>query len=135
MGHIQIWHHIYFCQKKCRVFWWFPKSKLLTFMTKFEPKQWKWNKIRHLSMGHNQIWRHFFFDKILQYLSDFQNQLFSVLRLNWTQTMEMKQNQIFPWYIFKSFYIGRKILKWINGLYNWHLSILLQKWAQTRKVK
>ena len=33
------------------------------------------------------------------------------------------------------FFIGRKILKYFNYFYNWHFSILLQKLAQTSKVK
>ena len=35
------------------------------------------------------------FNRILKYFNDFQNRNFSVLRLKWTQTVEMKQNQTF----------------------------------------
>ena len=34
-----------------------------------------------------------------------------------------------------SLFIDSKILKYFNDFYNWHLSILLQKWAQKSKVK
>ena len=34
-----------------------------------------------------------------------------------------------------SFFIGRKILKYFNDFYNWHLPISLQKRVQTSKVK
>ena len=34
-----------------------------------------------------------------------------------------------------SLFIGDKICKYSNDLYNWHLSISLQKWAQTNKTK
>ena len=100
----------------------------MTFKIKIRTKvnkQWKWNKIRHFSMGHIQIWRHIIFNqKMLKhfngfpnrtcsvlslklfstghnqiwrhiYFSDFQHQYFLVLWLKRTQKMEMKQNQIF----------------------------------------
>ena len=54
-------------------------------------------------MRHIQIWRCIFFcQKILKYFKDFKNQNFPVLSLEWTQTVEMKQNQTFLWNIFKS---------------------------------
>ena len=34
-----------------------------------------------------------------------------------------------------SFFIGSKILKCFNGIYNWYLSISFQKWAYTSKAK
>ena len=34
-----------------------------------------------------------------------------------------------------SFFIGRKILKYLNDFYIWHLSISLKKEAQTAKRK
>ena len=52
--------------------------------------------------------------------------------------MEMKQNQTFfhgTYSNLTSFFIGGKILKYFNDFYNWHFPILLQKWAQTSKVK
>ena len=84
--------------------------------------------------GHNQIWRHiffnFFYHKILKYFNDFQNQNFSLSRLKWTRTMEMKQKFFHGTYSnLKSFFIGHKILKYFNDFCNLHLSISLQKWA------
>ena len=57
----------------------------------------------------------------------FQNQSSSVLWLKWTQTMEMKQNQTY----FNATYLN---LTQSTKVFQW-LSILLQKWAQTSKVK
>ena len=34
-----------------------------------------------------------------------------------------------------SFFIGQKIIKYFNYIYNWHLSISLQKSAQTCNVE
>ena len=64
-------------------------------IAKIELKQRSLNQIRHCLMVHIQIWHHSFYQKTLKYFNDFQNQHFSVLWLKWTQTMEMKQNQIF----------------------------------------
>ena len=125
-----------------------------------------------------------FYQNILKYFNDFQNWVFPVLWLKWTQTMEMKQNQtffhgtysnlapflskhilvfkwlskskfldfltkvnlnngndtksdIFPRDVFKSdiIFIGHKMLKYLNGFYNWHFSISLQEWSQSCQVK
>ena len=46
------------------------------------------------------------------------------------QTMEIKQNQTFSQGTYSNltlFFIGRKILKYFNDFYNWHLSISLKK--------
>ena len=99
-------------------------------------KQWKWNKIRHFSVGYIPIWHHI--SKISKYFNDCQNQNFSILSLKWNQALEMKQNQTFfhrTYSNLTSFFIGHKILKYPNDFYNWHLSISIQKWAQTSKVK
>ena len=52
---------------------------------------------------------------------------------------KMKQNETFfhgTYSNLTSFFIGGKILfQYCNDFYNWHLSISLQKWAQTSKVK
>ena len=50
--------------------------------------------------------------------------------------MEMKQNQTFfhgKYSNLTSFFLGCKILKYFNDFYNCHLSVSLQKWAQTKK--
>ena len=50
--------------------------------------------------------------------------------------METKQNQTLFHESYSnliSFFIGHKILKCFNNFYNWHLSILVQKSAQTSK--
>ena len=49
---------------------------------------------------------------------------------NLNPTMEMKQNQTFfheTYLNLTSFFIGRKILKYLNDFYNKHFSISLQK--------
>ena len=63
-------------------------------------------KIEHKQQSLNQsdiVWKDTFKSdinfllhwEILKYFNDFQNQKISVLRLKWTQTIEMKQNQSF----------------------------------------
>ena len=42
---------------------------------------------------------------------------------------------IFPWDIFKSDIIVRKILKYFSDFCELHFPISLQKWAQTSKMK
>ena len=61
-------------------------------IAKIKLKQWSLNQIRHCLTEHIQMWHHFF-DQLLKYFHDFQDQNFSVLWLRWTQTMETKQNQ------------------------------------------
>ena len=87
--------------------------KFLSFMTKVNPnneneaKSWDASKSDTIS----------FYQKILKYFNDFQNWDFSVLWLEWTQTMEMKQKQTLfhgtysylPWFV-----IHHKILKYFN---------------------
>ena len=78
-GHIQIWHH---------------KCKFFRFMTQVnsnnenetESDIFPWDIFKSDT---------FFYQNILKYFNDFQNQNFSVLWLKWTQIMEMKQNQTF----------------------------------------
>ena len=72
------------------------KIEVSQFYEKSDSKKWKWNKIIYFFMGHIQIWHHIiFYQKILKYFNDFQNRNFSVLCLEWTQPIEMKQNQTF----------------------------------------
>ena len=68
----------------------------------------------------------------------FQNQSFTT-KVSPNIKKETESDTI-TWKIFKSdvrtsFFIGCKLLKYSNNFYNWHLLILLQKWAQTNKVK
>ena len=80
----------------------------------------------------------FFYQKILKYFNDFENQNFSVLWLNWTQVIQMKQRQTFSYGTYSnltSFFIGCKILYYFNDFYNWHLSFSLQIWAKISKMK
>ena len=52
--------------------------------------------------------------------------------------MEMKQNKTFYHRTYSnltSLFIGHKTIKYFNDFHKWHLSILLQKRAQTNKVK
>ena len=57
----------------------------------------------------------------LKYFNDFQNQNFSMLWLEWTQIMEIKQNQTF-YKILKSDIIFRwkQNAKYFNDFYIWH---------------
>ena len=52
--------------------------------------------------------------------------------------MEIEQNETFFHGTYSNltlFFIGWKILKYFNEFYNWHLSVLWQKWEQISKVK
>ena len=78
-------------------------SKFLNFILT-EPKQRKWIKIRHFSMGHIQIWHHvFLYQEILKYFNDFLklNFLSFMTKVNPSNGNESKSD-IFPWDIFKS---------------------------------
>ena len=73
-------------------------------------------------------------------MNDCQSQTFPVLWLNWTQTMEVKQNQTFFFGANSnliSFFIGCKILKCFNDFYKWHFSISLfiAKVSKTKQNK
>ena len=127
------------------------KIEISQFYDKSDSKKWKWNKIIYFFMGHIQIWHHIiFYQKILKYFNDFQNRNFSVLCLERTQTIEMKQNQtfshgtysnltpylslsknikIFQW-LSKSKFLSflrhiQIILKYLYGFSNWNFSISL----------
>ena len=100
----------------------------------------KWNKIRHFSMAHIQIWLHifFFYRNILKYFNDFQYLNFSVLLLKLTQTIKMKENQTFfhvtysnlTTYLFSSKNI--KVFEWLLNRTFW---VLWLKWTQTMEMK
>ena len=99
------------------------KIRIFQLINKILLKQRSLNQIRHCLTGHNQTWHHIFFIKTLKYFNDFQNQNFSILWLKWTQTIGMKQNQIFFLWTYTnltSFFIGHKILKYFNDFCNWN---------------
>ena len=101
-------------------------------------KQWKWNKIRHFSIGHIQIWHHIFlYQKLLKYFNDFQNQNFSVLWLKWTWIMEITLNQTFFHRTYSNLtpYLSLskniKIFQWLSKS---NFSVLWLKWTQIMDV-
>ena len=116
------------------------KSKFLSFMT-INPRRTQVMKIKQNQIFFNGT----YFNLTSQLFLSKNIKLFQwILKSKFLNFMtkvnpnEMKQNQIFFHGIYAnltSFFVGHKILKWINDFYNWHLSILLQKWAQTSKVK
>ena len=67
------------------------------------------------------------------YFNDFQNQISMTKKFSMTketQAKKIKQNQkLFSvtYSNLTSFFIGRRVLKHFSDLYNWHLSILMQK--------
>ena len=71
--------------------------------------------------------------KVFQWLSKLQFLSF-MTKVNPSNGNETKSD-ILPMDILKFdiVFIGRKILKYFNYFYNWHFSISLQKWAQSRK--
>ena len=87
--------------------------------------------------GHRQIWHNFFDQKILKYFNNFQIRSFSVLRLKWTQTMELTQNQTFFHVTYSDLtpYLYQKLLKYFSYFHNWNFSVLWLKWTQTMEMK
>ena len=85
----------------------------MTFKIKIRTKvnkQWKWNKIRHFSMGHIQIWRHIIFNqKMLKHFNGFPNRTCSVLSLKFFST---GHNQIWRHIFFWSKNI--KVFQWLS---------------------
>ena len=122
--HNQIWHH-FLIKKHWSILMTF-KLRFLSFM--ITVNQCKWNKIKHFSMVHIQIWQCIFlYPKILKNSNDLQNQNFSVSWLKWPQTIEMKQNQRHfhgTYWNLTLFFIGRKVLKYFNDFCNRQFSIL-----------
>ena len=105
----------------------------LTQTTKFKPNQ---------TLFRSDI---IFYQKILKYFNDLQNQNFSVLSLMimimiiYCQIMAIKQKKtFFSWDIFKSDSISffyQKILKYFNDFQNRNFSVLCLKLFQTMKMK
>ena len=114
------------------VFPWLSKLGFLSFMTKVNPcneNETKWDIFKSDT---------FFYQNLLKYFNEYQNQNFSILWLKWTQAMEMKQNHTFFQGTYSNltlFSLVVKILKYFNDFYNWHFSISWQKWAQSNKVE
>ena len=69
--------------------------RIFQLIAKILLNQQSFNQIRTCLTGHNQIWYHSIYQKILKYFHDLPNQNFSVLWLKWTQIMKIKQNQTF----------------------------------------
>ena len=115
------------------------KIEICQLYDKSEGKQWKWNKIRHFSIRHIQIWHHiFFYQNISTYFNDFRNQNFSALWLKWAQTMEMKQNQTFCMEQTQSWhhiFFYQNMLEYFNDFQNQNFSVFWLKWAQTTEMK
>ena len=100
-------------------------------------KQRKWNTIKHLCVGHIQIWHHVVYQKILKYLNDLQNRNFLILWLKWTQTRETKQNQTFFHGAYSNLtpYLYKKLLKYFSDFQNRNFSVLWLRWTQTMELK
>ena len=83
-----------------------------------------------------------FFSKNIKMLQWISKSKFHFYDYSWTE--QWKWNKIRHFFmghtqIWDHFFIGHKIflksLKYFNDFYNWHLSVSLQKWAQTDKMK
>ena len=95
-----------------------------------------WQQIPKLE--NNQTWHHFFYQKILKYFNELQNQNFSVLWLKWTQTIEMKQSQTFFHGTCSNWHhicFHQKKLKCFNDFQNLNFPVLWLKWTQTMEMK
>ena len=105
------------------------KIPIFKLIAKILLKQQILNQIRHCFGRYIQMWHYIFYQKLLKYFNYFQFTF---------KAVELKQNQTCFYGAYsnlKWFFIGRKILKNLNDFYNWHLSISLQNWAQTNKMK
>ena len=122
--------------RNIKILQWLSKLKFNSFITKVNPNNGNKTKSdilpRDIFKSDNYS---FFLSKVFQWLSKstFRNFMAKVNLNNGNET----KSDIFSWEIFKSviIFISHKILKYDNGLYNWHFSISLQKWAQSSKVK
>ena len=94
------------------------KIEISQFYDQSKPKQWKWNKIRHFSMGHIQILRYIIFNKkiLFQWLSKpiFLSFMSKVNSNNGNET----KTDIFSWSTFKSDIIfhssqNTEIIQWL----------------------
>ena len=123
---------ISFLSRDIKVFQWLSKSEFYSFMTKVNPNNGNETNQAFSHETYSNLTSYIFYEKMLKYFTDFQNQNFSVLWLQWSQTTEMKQNQTFfhdTHSDLTSFFSGRKTLNYFNDFYNWHFSISLQKWV------
>ena len=123
--------NISFLLKCTKVFEPFSESKLISFMSMVNPNNGSETKSDAF------LWDIFKSDticflskntKIFQWLS---KSNISVFLLHWTQTIEMRQNQVFFHGIYSnltSFLIGHKIMKYLNDWHQRHISISSQKW-------
>ena len=138
-SHVTCWNltQYLFLSKNNEVFQWLSKSKFLSFMTKRNPNNqnerksviFPWDIVNFDN-------KYSFCYKILKYSSDFKNLNFSVLRLKWTETMEMKQNQtFFHWrYLSLTQYLFyQKILKYFNDFQILNFLFLWLKFTQTKE--
>ena len=99
------------------------KSDSISFFSSKYIKLKQRNKIKHFFKGHIQIWHHiFFYQNILKYFNDFQNQ-----NVNPKNKNEAKSD-IFPWDIFKSeTFFYQNILKYFKDFQNRNFSLLWLK--------
>ena len=85
---------ISFLSKDIKVFQWLSISEFLSFMTKVNPNN---GNERKADIFRSEIFKSdtCFIETYFKYFNDFQNWNFSILWLEWTQAMKMKQNQTF----------------------------------------
>ena len=118
-----------FCQN-IKVFQWLSKSKFLTFMTNVNPSNGNETKSAIFPWGIFKSDVIYFLSrniKAFQWLSKSEFLSF-MTKVNPNNGNETKLDNFHETYSkLTSLFICRKILKYFNNFYNWHLSISLQK--------
>ena len=109
------------------------KSDSISFFSSKYIKLKQRNKIKHFFMAHIQIWHHiFFYQNILKYFNDFQNQNVSILWLKWTQKIKTKQNQTF----FHGTYSNlTPYIFFIKIFWSISMTFKIKMWTQKIKMK
>ena len=91
-----------FLSKYINVNQWLSKSEFLSFMTKVNLNNGNGTTFSQIFPWDTFKSETFLYQNILKYFNEFQNRNFSILWLNWTQTVEIKQNQTFFQWIYSN---------------------------------
>ena len=131
MGHIQIWHHVFFYQKLLKYFNGFQNQNLSLLWL-------KWNQT--MEMKQNQTFFHRTYSNLTPYLSLSKNiRVFQWLLkskfLSFKTKVNRKNKNETTSDIFHGRYSNLTPLKHFNDIQNQNLSFLCLKWTQTMEIK
>ena len=88
------------------------KIGISQFYEQYEPKQWKWNKLRHFSMEHIQIWHQIFLTK--------KSSISMTLKIKISQFYDVSEPKQWKW--------NKIILFSIGNVQIWHHFSLVTKY-------